>query len=1051
MDGVVALILRTWLTVSSVMLCFSWLDAVLGQSPVYVGGHAFRTVPTEANGHAAQPFVPASPQTDSSTFGLQGSADSADVFAPSQLVPTADQIGQLGTSPSSGALDLTEGAWRFNFEAAPWPVVLRNFARTIGMPIQFLGEPSGSLTYFDDRAYSVRDSIDILNDHLLACGCIMIRDDNRLTVVAADSQIPDALIPYVSVHEVGTLGRNHLATVALPIQAVDPRAVVAETTELLSPLGRVRVLSASGRVVVTDTGAYLRRIRDLLLGSGIAAGNVDTVVVQLRHSLADDVAEAINSFLSGQSRNTPDAGGGLSGSPGGNGAPQRVVAEKTTNSLLVRGSPEEISGICQIIQQLDRAPREVQVQALLVEVMLGKTDEFGVELGIQDSVLFDRSVVDNIVTITETTTLPTGVATSNQRILSQTSAPGFNFNNQPLGNNTAIQPGTIGKQGLSSFGVGRVNGDLGFGGLVLSAGSESVNVLLRALDANYNLNVLSRPQIRTLENHEALIQIGQQVPIVDGVSVTAVGSANPVIRQDQAGIILKVTPRISPDGRVLMDVNAEKSAYNLTRGTGVPIFTDATNGNVIEAPIKDITTAETSVSVQSGQTIVLGGMIGEETTTVTRKVPWLGDIPLIGRAFRYDLLDNQRKELLVFLTPIVVENNQHSAWIMDREISRIQMPPSAWDFLQDMNGAEGAGAGCMTCSGTAPFPEGTFCPPNSHSGVVHAQGNSFAAPQFQSHMPNGNTAPAPGTTFGTLPTLPIDAVPPRMDHNFAPMPGEAQGTIAAPSMLPPSNHYPMESGQPSYAAPVPQHLPRQFQSQPQQPQFHGQPIPQLAVPAAPDVHRQLDPLPLPSTGQQSGNQNRQLPRMAPPESVPLHVFPPSVLPSPPEPEPQLTPMLQDQWPPARPQVFIPEKQPLLNPGPFLSFGADSGIQSDSNMQQVSASQHSTGHSSMSRNASSSVESMPTHSQNTLPQQPAIQLPTSPQTAATSGVYPTQSENNTSSRESFPRIGRSLIPVTRPTVSPVAVTQPRQSPSATPQTGESGSTAPSTFNFRWSNY
>lgn len=225
-----------------------------------------------------------------------------------------------------------------------------------------------------------------------------------------------------------------------------------------------------------------------------------------------------------------------------------MVAEKTTNSLPIRGTSEEMSTIQRLICDLDRAPREVLVQALLVEVELGNTNELGVELGFQDSVLFDRRVVDKLVTVSQTTTAPNGTQTTNQSIISRTAAPGFNFNNQPLGNNVAASPSTIAPQGLSNFGVGRVNGDLGFGGLVLSDGSESVNLLLRALDAQFNIDVLSRPQVRAVENHKAFIQIGRQVPVVDGVAITPVGSANPVIRQDQAGIILKVTPRISPDG-----------------------------------------------------------------------------------------------------------------------------------------------------------------------------------------------------------------------------------------------------------------------------------------------------------------------------------------------------------------------------------------------------------------------------------------------------------------------------------------------------------------------
>ncbi|WP_437231112.1 hypothetical protein SH661x_002366 [Planctomicrobium sp. SH661] len=332
---------------------------------------------------------------------------------------------------------------------------------------------------------------------------------------------------------------------------------------------------------------------------------------------------------------------------------------------------------------MGRHPPQVFIQALLVEVQLGNTDEFGVEVGVQDSVLFNRSVVNNLVTLTQTVTSPNGTQTTNQNVVSQTSIPGFHFNNQPLGNNTTVSPSTVGTQGLSNLGVGRVNGDLGYGGLVLSASSESVSVLLRALSAHHQIDILSRPQIRTLDNHEAVIQIGQQVPVVDGVAVTAVGSANPVIRQDQAGIILRVLPRIGQDGLVQMNVNAEKSAFQLAAGTGVPIFTDATNGNVIEAPVKDVTSAETVVSARDGQTIILGGMITRDQTTVSRRVPWLGDIPVVGMAFRYDSSKLVRKELLIFLTPHVLLDEADESRIKQIEAEKIDMP---WEPAYQMHG-----------------------------------------------------------------------------------------------------------------------------------------------------------------------------------------------------------------------------------------------------------------------------------------------------------------------------------------------------------------------------
>src|SRR6185436_2819844 len=179
-----------------------------------------------------------------------------------------------------------------------------------------------------------------------------------------------------------------------------------------------------------------------------------------------------------------------------------VVAEVNSNSLLISATPRYLKDITEMIERVDAAKPEVVIQALLVEVALDNTDEFGIELGFQDSILFDRSTLasaplsisqssifnttsqtsavnQNGQTTTTTTITPQSLTTSTPVA---TGVPGFLFNNQPFGNNiSASNAGKVGSQGLSNFSVGRTNGNLGFGGLVLSAGSESVNVLLRAL------------------------------------------------------------------------------------------------------------------------------------------------------------------------------------------------------------------------------------------------------------------------------------------------------------------------------------------------------------------------------------------------------------------------------------------------------------------------------------------------------------------------------------------------------------------------------------------
>ncbi len=398
----------------------------------------------------------------------------------------------------------------------------------------------------------------------------------------------------------------------------------------------------------------------------------ETTVYRPKNIRSDDVALAVNQFLA-ERRAVEEETTELGNLFAQIEREVIVVSEPVSNSLIISATPRYFEDIHNLVLQLDFQPQEVIIQALLVEVELDNTEEFGVEVGVQDSILFDRSIItpEDITTITQSFNDPaTGIVTETQSIISQASTPGFLFNNQTLGNNT-IRPTTIGAQGLSNFALSRTNEELGYGGFVFSASSESVSLLIRALSESRHVEVLSRPQIRTLDNQVAEIQVGQDVPVADGVTLNPVGSANPVVRQERAGIILSVKPRITPDGRIVMEVIAEKSAFDLAPGAGVPIFSDAVSGNVIEAPVKDITTASAVVTAKSGQTIVMGGMITNNSAHVERKVPVLGDLPLLGSAFRYDLDRHLRNELLIFLTPRVIHNDETSEWIKQVEAERI--------------------------------------------------------------------------------------------------------------------------------------------------------------------------------------------------------------------------------------------------------------------------------------------------------------------------------------------------------------------------------------------
>ena len=351
-----------------------------------------------------------------------------------------------------------------------------------------------------------------------------------------------------------------------------------------------------------------------------------------------------------------------------------VVPEVVSNALIVSATPRYFGDIMELVTKLDAEPPQVMIQVLIAQVKLQDQDEFGIELGLQDSILFNRSLLGNLVTTTTSTqtSTPSGIVTqTGQNVLGANNEPGFNWNNKPLGNSGSdkalASSRTIGGQGLSSFDVGRLNTDLGFGGLVLSASSESVSALIRALQETRRLEVLSRPQVMTLDNQPAFVQVGQRVPRIASASITQVGQQNNIVLEN-VGLILGVTPRISPDGRVVMEVDAEKSELG-TVENGIPV---TTSGNqVIKSPTIDLTTAQTTVSAIDGETIVIGGLITKSAETINRRVPYLSDIPLVGLLFRYDAHKKLRTEMLIILTPHVVRCPEDAERVRRIEESRM--------------------------------------------------------------------------------------------------------------------------------------------------------------------------------------------------------------------------------------------------------------------------------------------------------------------------------------------------------------------------------------------
>ncbi|MGL4595703.1 MAG: secretin N-terminal domain-containing protein [Thermoguttaceae bacterium] len=401
-------------------------------------------------------------------------------------------------------------------------------------------------------------------------------------------------------------------------------------------------------------------------------------VYQLKSMKAGDVALAINDYIRSKRLIQQDAPGVVS--------PYQqieseviVIPEAVSNTLIVSATPRYHEEIMKLIQDIDRLPPQVVIQVLIGEVALSNTDEFGAEFGIQDSLLFNRSTFNNITTGTrKITKTENGVTTVIEEpvITNGNAVPGWLFNENPsnsLNNgyntNSANTVGTVGSQILTNFATGRVGAESGFGGLVFSANSDAVSIMLRALQETSRLEILSRPVITAMNNQQAFIHVGQLVPRFKGTTTNNFSRDANVV-DEKVGLLLMVTPSISPEGNVVMLVAAEKSKL----GSNVDgVVVGISEGKEIRSPKIDKIFTVTTISAADNETVVLGGLISKENHEIKRKVPLLGDIPLLGKLFRYEYTKSRRSELIIILTPRIVRDQSD----MD-EIKRVEAARMHW-------------------------------------------------------------------------------------------------------------------------------------------------------------------------------------------------------------------------------------------------------------------------------------------------------------------------------------------------------------------------------------
>ncbi len=379
-------------------------------------------------------------------------------------------------------------------------------------------------------------------------------------------------------------------------------------------------------VLVSGDGMQRQRIRALVArldGPLPQSGNVK--VHYLQYAKAKDLATVLNKVMQNVSQLQP---GQAAQATGGGKGKATIEADEGTNSLIITAEADVMASLDSVIDRLDIRRAQVLVEAIIVEMSAEKDHDLGIQWmfanaggGFGGSSLNDGTLAG------------AAAAAFNVDLSSSSSNTSSTDSRFLLGKTIATSEGQI-------FGIGRLSNNFSF------------TAVLKALQKNSDANILSTPSLLTLDNEEASIVVGQEVPFKTG-SYTQTGGSSAVsspfqtIQRQNVGLTLKVTPHINEGDSLVLEISQEVSSVSGDAGA-VGASDVITNERKIESKVLS----------DNGQTVVLGGLIKDEVQQTAQKVPLLGDIPVVGRLFRSSSAKKMKTNLMVFLRPVIVREGR---------------------------------------------------------------------------------------------------------------------------------------------------------------------------------------------------------------------------------------------------------------------------------------------------------------------------------------------------------------------------------------------------------
>lgn len=485
--------------------------------------------------------------------------------------------------------------------------------------------------------------------------------------VPASTDVQVIRLQYASAVDVGNL-----------LQRLMPETNVNPASPGTPPKLVIGVDPRSNSLLVrADSPAITTRLKALVAGMDIpTAANGNIHVVYLRNAEATKLAETLRSLMAGEQKSVtqPTTTTATAGTATASGTTQQTVAAPAstiqayaaTNSLVITAPDHVYNSLRAVIDKLDARRAQVHVEALVVEVSASMSAEFGIQW--QDLSGLNRSNGAQIIG-------GTNFGGAGQNIIG-----------------AAADLASLG-QGLN---LGIVRGKVKIG----DTEYLSLGALARALEADNKNNVLSKPNILTLDNEEGKIVVGQNVPFVTGsFTQTANSSTNPfqTIERKDIGLTLKVTPQVAEGGTVKLKVYQEVSSV-------VPAATNIKSADLIT----NKRSIESTVLVDDGDVVVIGGLISDDTKNGDSQVPILGDIPVLGNLFKYKSKSRDKTNLMVFLRPTVLRDAKAAAQLTGDRYDYIKNEQA--EFNKDNSGLLPPVGGAELPARTAPAPAAAPAP-----------------------------------------------------------------------------------------------------------------------------------------------------------------------------------------------------------------------------------------------------------------------------------------------------------------------------------------------------